>query len=360
MVMLLQNHRPIVIVLLLFVVQLLVSGIYAATLVEKSILVPTTSPFPSNNNVTTRWFLEYRPDNVVKESNKIPLVLLLHGGTQSMRKLFNRRNKGTRCWLDLSDTHDFLLLAPNGVNLKTGDTYGDNQNWSDLRTMLNNDNATSTGPKYDDVGFLSQLVQYAITEQNVDPHKVYVTGGSNGGIMTYTLLVMVPELFAAGVAFIANLPNFTVPIPNHTTPIMIMNGNKDRLMKWDGGTISPQSEIDVAVRSALATRDFWIQTNQASVLNVVRTTLPNLNWFDRCRIRSEFYPTTTNNNNISTATTTAPVQFYIMDGGGHSMPSRRGFFNVITNIYDVLIGGPSCHDVNGADLAWTFMSSFVK
>ena len=308
----------------------------SAELVERSIV---------HDNLT-RWFLEYRPDSIVDSDTATPLVILLHGGTQSMRAVTNRGNRGTNRWMTLSDTYGFLLLVPNGVNLETGDTYGDNQNWSDVR-LLN-----GTGLKtYDDVGFLSLLVtDYAVAEQNVDPARVFVTGSSNGGLMTYSMLLYAPELFTAGAAFIANLPNQTIPYPNQSTPLMIMNGNEDPLMKWNGGAVP--SQVGGVVRSAHETRDFWIRSNQASSSDVMLTTLPNRNWFDRCRIRSEYYPPNTTSDPLLGAA--APVHFYEMDGGGHSIPSRRGFFSLGTNLYDLLIGGNSCHDVNGADVAWDF------
>ena len=297
--------------------------------------------------------MEYRPDSIVRNNNNNPeyaVVILLHGGTQSMRKVMNRGNRGTNRWKTLSDMYGFVLLIPNGVNLETGDTYGDDQNWSDVR-MLNGTGLLTTA--YDDVGFVSQLIQqYTSNDPNMDPTRVYVTGGSNGGLMTYTLLLYVPELFAAGAAFIANLPmsssdTESIPYPNRTTPIMIMNGNKDRLMQWNGGMVP--SEVGGEVRSAHETRDFWIRANRASSQNVIYRTLPNRQWFDRCRIRSEYYPADT-----TLVAAAAPVHFYEMDGGGHNIPSRRGFWSIGTNLYDLLIGGPSCHDVNGADVAWDF------
>jgi polyhydroxybutyrate depolymerase len=313
--------------------------VMAAELIEKSM----------EHDGLIRWFLEYKPDNYVANA---PVVILLHGGTGSMRVLFQRGRYGSKRWLDVCSTNGFLLLAPNGVNIDTGDTYGDDQTWSDLR-LLNNPN--NTIPISDDVGFLSKLVQYSINEHNVNPMKVYITGASNGGLMTYTMLVKQPNLFAAGAAFIANIPDVIIETPNQTTPLMIMNGNKDRLMKWNGGELP--SQVAGIMRSALATRDFWITNNQASITNVIKSTLPNRNFLDRCRIRSEFYPasnSTTTNNGAS-----APVHFYIMDGGGHSVPSRRGFLSILTNVYDLLIGGPTCHDINGADVAWSFLSSYT-
>lgn len=288
-----------------------------------------------------RWFLEHRP---LSFTSNAPVVILLHGGTGSMRQIFDNQHMGSRRWLALSDAYGFLLLAPNGVNIENGDTYGDKQMWSEFR-------AINTYPTtYDDVGFLAKLVQWSITEAEVDPSRVYVTGGSNGGIMTYTLLIQSPQLFAAGAAFIANLPDFTIPTPKQSTPILIMNGDKDRLMMpWEGGDVAGGSHGQV--RSAFATRDYWIQENGADVENMVSTKLPNRNWFDGCRIQLDYYPSTANKSS-------APVQFYRMSGGGHSVPSPSGFFRPLTNLYDLLIGGPSCHDVEGADVAWEFLSAF--
>ena len=84
--------------------------IYAAELVEKSI----------EHDGLTRWFLEYKPDEYQSDP---ALVILIHGGTESMHELFNGRAKGSSRWLDVCDANGFLVLAPNGVNIETGDTY---------------------------------------------------------------------------------------------------------------------------------------------------------------------------------------------------------------------------------------------
>jgi polyhydroxybutyrate depolymerase len=282
----------------------------------------------------TRWFLEHRPDSYAEGG---ALVILLHGGTQSMRKIFNRRNRGSRRWLDLSDANGFLLLAPNGVNPDTGDTKGDDQNWNDLRDEI--------GGNVDDVGFLTALTYWAVTERGVDPSRVYVTGASNGGIMTYTALILTPEVYAAGAAFIANLPATEVPTPDNPTPIFIMNGTKDKLMKWDGGTVGQEGG---EVRSALATRDYWVQVNAADAGNVQKAKLRNRRLFDGCRITSELYP--------ATGADSAPVQFYTMEGGGHMIPFT-GFGSYPLSYR--LIAGPPCRDTDGADLAWDFMSQYT-
>jgi polyhydroxybutyrate depolymerase len=311
-------------------------------LVEKSVL----------HDNETRWFIEYQPD-ALKLDNEVkpPVVIWLHGGGGSMRETLSRFgvNIPSSRWIQLSDENDFLLLVPNGVNLETGDTFGDQQTWTYLLSV------DDSRPRYDDVGFISKLVEYAINERNVDPTRVYISGMSLGGLMTFTLLVRVPELFAAGAAFIANLPSFPIDFPNQTTPIMMMNGNRDRIMLFDGGPLDGG-----IIRTAPETRNFWTQANQAILSSVVRTSIPNRSWLDRCRIRSEFYPANRSDNTSDAVTdTSAPVQFYTMDGGGHFMPSRRGLLSPNILVREFFFGG-ACHDANGADLAWTFLSSYTK
>lgn len=293
----------------------------------------------------TRWFIENQPDSLALDNGvKPPAVIWLHGGVSGgMRETLNRFNIPSRRWIQLSDENNFLLLVPNSVNSESGDTFGDEQTWTYV--LSSDDNR----PRYDDVGFISKLVEHAINERNVDPNRVYISGTSLGGLMTYTLLLRVPELFAAGAAFIANLPSFPIEYPNQSTPIMIMNGNLDRIMLFDSGPWNGD-----AIRATSATRNFWIQNNRVMSFSVIRTTLPNRNWLDQCRIRSEFYPA-----NPTTMGTSAPTQYYTMDGGGHSIPSLRGTFNPNTSFRELFLCRTS-HDANGADLAWTFLSSYTK
>jgi polyhydroxybutyrate depolymerase len=290
----------------------------------------------------TRWFVEHRPSSYQSfgNSTRSALVILLHGGTESMRQTFKKNRKGARRWLTLSDTHGFLLLAPNGVNDETGGTKGDDQNWNDYRPEF--------GGTRDDVGFLSTLVSWAIAERGVNAQRIYITGASNGGMMTYRALIdTYPPIYAAGAAFIANLPAIDVPVSNRSKPIFIMNGTRDKLQKWEGG----QGGFDRGdVRSALATRDYWVEANGADKSKVQRTKLPNRNLLDGCRVVSDFYPASSLANN------SAPVQFYTMEGGGHAIPyTSRGRYSWLYR----LVAGPQCREVNGADLAWEYMSKFT-
>lgn len=51
-----------------------------------------------------------------------------------------------------------------------------------------------------DTGAVVQMVKYVISKYNADAGRVYVAGGSSGGIMTEALLGVYPDVFMAGVS----------------------------------------------------------------------------------------------------------------------------------------------------------------
>ena len=99
---------------------------------------------------STRWYLIYTPEPLPV---KPPMVILLHGGTGSMRSIFHPNAGGTKEWLVLAEKEGFILLVPNGTNPETGDTFGDDQNWNDHRSDSAAGQTTA-----DDVGFILALL----------------------------------------------------------------------------------------------------------------------------------------------------------------------------------------------------------
>jgi len=289
----------------------------------------------------TRYFLEYQPDNFQQGGSSSALVILLHGGTQSMYTVFNANNRGSRRWLELSQENGFLLLAPNGVGtgwFGIGKQTKGSANWNDLRDF---------GSSEDDVGFLVKLIEWAVSERNVDPSRVYFTGASNGGMMTYRMLMERPDVVAAGAALIANLPGEEIVFapPTIPTPIFLMNGSEDPTVPFEGGVVGRNRGT---VRSSMATRDYFVQVNAADPVPVEEI-LPDLDPNDGCRITSELY-----------VSDTAPVQYYVMEGGGHnyaSIPTNAPSF--LVDLLNRWILGNSCRDAETADLAWDFVSQFA-
>lgn len=286
-----------------------------------------------------RWFLMQAPHDVSKPA---PVLIVLHGGTQSMRKMFAENAGASRGWPQLARRENALLLVPNAANAETGDTKSDDQNWNDLREDVSRQSSA------DDVGFILKLIEWASKNHNVDASRVYVTGASNGGMMTFRLLIEAPEKFAAGAAFIAALPETSsrIKTPTQPTPLLIANGTADRLVGYNGGKI-PGGRGEM--QSVAKTVKWWINANKADINSAKVLRLKDRDPEDGCTIEKTTF---------NAADGGAPIETYTMIGGGHNIPSAK--YALPGNWLVQRLIGPVCRDVEGIELAWSFMSGFKK
>jgi len=90
----------------------------------------------------------------------------------------------------------------------------------------------------DDVGFLSALIDRMVKKQAVDPARVYATGISNGGFMSFRLALELSGKIAAVAPVTAQI---SVALkdkrPVHPVSIMLFNGTSDPLVPYGGGHI---------------------------------------------------------------------------------------------------------------------------
>jgi len=289
-------------------------------------------------NGVERWYRVYVPDALPRHA---PLLLSLHGGTGNMHTI----DKGpTHGWVRLADQKKFLLVVPNGTNGDTGNTHGKRQTWNDLRS-----NPAEGQSKSDDVGFVRALLDRMEAEYATDHNRVYVTGVSNGGMMTYRLLVEMPERFAAAAAFVANIPveSSMLRQPARAVPIMIWSGTADKFMKYQGGEIPGGRG---KVRSVPESVAWWVQANRADDGRTQTEVLPDVDPRDGCRVTRTLYPALGDG---------APVLFYLAKEGGHQMPTQTETTTEGGPVFNMLVGR-TCRDVDGADIAWEFMNSNAR
>lgn len=297
-----------------------------------------------NTDGFSRWSLVYIPKDI---SPKAPVVLLLHGGTQSMRKIFRPNAGGNLEWPILADKEKFLLLAPNGTDPETGDTFSDKQNWHDLRPEAVHGKYVA---KMNDVKFIRELLDWAGKNYSIDLARIYATGASNGGLMTYRLLLEIPNRMAAGAVFIANLPSpksLLSGASGHPRPIMIANGTKDPLMPYDGGA-TKFGRGRGRVLSFKETVFWWVRYNRANLEQAEARIIGDQLSEDNCTIHQTIYP-----GELSGA----PVVAITVDGGGHSMPSKS---HLLPNKFLVRrLLGPGCQAAEGAEMARNFLKGFA-
>lgn len=283
----------------------------------------------------TRWYRLYLPPDI---GSPAPVVVALHGGSRSMRDMFGKRAGGPRAWLDVAREAGFLLAVPNGTDPATGDTRGDNQFW--IGAGMTPD-AADPAIAATDIAFIGDLLDRLERRYPVAPDRFYVAGASSGGLLTFALLIQRPERFAAGAAFIANLPDPEGGLrrPPRPTPLFLAHGTRDGVMKPEGGEL-----MGAWFRSAEATVDWWVQANRARAGQARSRYLPDRAPQDGCRLRLTRYPA---------REAGAPVVHLLMEGGGHTLPSRR--YRGPDNYLARQLFGNTCRDSEGAQLAWDFL-----
>ncbi len=279
-----------------------------------------------------RWYRVLKPKGFRPGQ---PAVVVLHGGTLSMRRLFDGNTNASKHWQTLSQREGVLLIVPNGTNPRTGNTKGDRQNWNDLRTDASN-------PELDDVQFIAQLVKKLQSEYRFDSKRVYVTGASNGGMMTFRLLIEKPDLFAAGVAFIASMPADYSGIqrPKPATPLLMCNGTADPLVKWSGGKVALNRGSTCSIDAAVA---WWAKTNNCRP-KPATVKMKDRDTQDGCRMVRQIYDPQKDG---------ADFEFIKIENGGHTLPSRN--YSLPDNRLVKRLIGTMCRDVEGVELAWQFM-----
>jgi len=122
----------------------------------------------------------------------LPLVIVLHGGGGTGEDQVKLTEGGLNT---LADKEGFIVVYPDGFD----------KHWNDGRSGEETGYRTQE-ENIDDVGFISSLISYFIKELNIDPKRVYVTGMSNGAMMSYRLACELTEKIAAVAPVAGNMP----------------------------------------------------------------------------------------------------------------------------------------------------------
>lgn len=111
--------------------------------------------------------------------------------------------------------------------------------------------------RVDDIGFLNQVIEDAADRFGVNPNGIYITGMSNGSIMSETFAARNPGLVraVAGVSGTMDTGRTTVA---GKIPALIIHGTADKMVPYEGGqgdsslTRTDFSSVDAVVRAFLA------------------------------------------------------------------------------------------------------------
>lgn len=176
-----------------------------------------------------RQFLLHVPENLKGQSN-IPVVLAMHGGGGNAEQFASHINMEAT-----ADKSGFIVVYLEGTSKR-----GRLKAWNAGKCC-----ASAMKDNVDDVGYVSKVIDILTSQYGADPARIYATGHSNGGMMSYRLACELPDKIAA----IA--PNAGQDVTREscktgrTVPILHLHGKEDKCAAYYGGDDCGGCFVDV-------------------------------------------------------------------------------------------------------------------
>jgi len=258
-----------------------------------------------------RTYILYLPENY-SENISYPLLLNFHGyGSNAFEQMWYGDFR------PLADSEGFIIVHPNGTLDDTGTSHFNVGGWT-------------TGSTADDVGFTSALLDDIISAYSIDENRIYSTGMSNGGYMSFLLACELSDRIAA----IASVTGSMTPStsencdPQHPTPIMQIHGTEDLVVPYTGN-----SAWTLAIEDVLP---YWTDFNECSE-TAESTILPDLDVNDGSTAELIKY---------KEGIQDVEVHHFKLDGAGHTWPGN--FLGSNNTNYDIV----------GSTEIWNFLSQY--
>ena len=245
---------------------------------ENALLIMKTLAWDGNE----RTYSVYLPSQT---NTNIPLLMYFHGAGGFAWPEIQQSG-----FMDAAGDNNFILVYPQATIWDEPDI----PSWNVVEFI-----------DVDDFGFVREMLKQLVLDYSVNEKRVYASGMSSGGYMTYYLAFKMGEKLAA-IAPAAGLPTTFVSMPqalHSKLPLMHIHGTIDATVSYFGG------EYSVSVDSTIA---FWTRNN-ACVASPIVTYLPDI------------YPN--DGSTVTVYTYESPfyhkdVKLYKIINGGHSWPGQ--------------------------------------
>jgi len=256
-----------------------------------------------------RDYILYIPE-LYDGNTTVPLVLNFHGfGSSASQQMFYGDFR------DIADTEGFLLVHPEGT------TFIGNQFW--------NVGFPGLSSNIDDVGFTEALIDELATLYAIDLDRVYATGMSNGGFMSFLLACQLSEKIAAVASVTGSMTQDTFDDCNaqHPTPILQIHGTEDDVVLYN------ENNLSLPIPDVIS---YWVDHNNCETTPTT-TTLPDVDVSDGSTIEHSVYED--GDNGVTT-------EHMKVIGGGHTWPGS------------VLNTAGTNQDIDASMEIWLFFSRY--
>lgn len=262
-----------------------------------------------------------------------PLLILLHGGGGLARRMLAFTG-----FAPLAEKHGIVILAPAGVD----------RHWNDGRIKTG---YRAHDDNVNDVEFIAAAIKKMESDYKIDPNRIFVTGISNGAMMSYRLGLELPEKIAAIAPVVGSLPeplgvqwNKTKRAINPAVPAIIFNGTDDPLVPFGGGEVHLVRKKLGTVMSVAETAQIWAARNGCTAKPKI-SSIPVSD--------SEMKVTKTVFGGCSND---ADVVLYAIEGMGHTWPGPEPGAQYLP----ARLIGRACHGLNATELIWQFFESHSR
>jgi len=256
-----------------------------------------------------RSYIVYIPDSYDENINT-PLLFNFHGYTSNATEQMAYGD-----FRSIADAEGFILVHPEGL-LFNGQTHWNVGGWT-------------TGSTVDDVGFTEKMIEDLSDDFNIDQNRIYATGMSNGGFMSFLLACQLSDKIAAVASVTGSMTPSTFDNCNsqHPTPVLYIHGTSDSVVPYEGASWTKRVEDVIS---------FWATENECDSEPIVED-IPDTNTSDESTVELFSY---LNGDSGS------EVMHYKVIGGDHTWPGT--FLNFPgTN-----------HDINASYVIWNFLSQY--
>lgn len=244
------------------------------------------------------------------DSDTLPLVLNLHG------LLMNAVSQETYSGFSpIADRERFIVVYANGIS----------NSWNTFNIPYHGG--------VDDVGFLSALIDTLHTHYHINLNRVYSTGMSNGGFMSYRLACELSGRIAAIASVTGSMTDSMMYYcnPARPVPVMRIHGTSDLIVNYNGSA---------AILPVDTCNAYWKHRNACPGAVDVQA-IPNMVTNDNCT--AERYTWTDCDNQ-------SQVVFYKITDGGHTWPGADDMFGGIA--------GATNRDFNASEAIWEFFNQY--
>jgi polyhydroxybutyrate depolymerase len=235
----------------------------------------------------TRSYLVHVPQSY-RTGQPAPMLMALHGGGGDAA--FQADDSKYKL-ISASERYGFVAVFPNGYS-----RFGNG-----MLATWNAGSCCGAAQKngIDDVAFLREVIHRVEHQASIDPARVFVTGMSNGAMMSWRLACEAPEVRA--IAPVEGTDNTASCRPAHPVPVIEFHAADDDHVPFDGGVGVGPSHVDYT--SVPDTISKWVAIDRAAPAATRVLSVPGAD--------CDLHPA---------QRAGAPVELCVTDTGGHSWP----------------------------------------